>query len=159
MSPAKYSRTTVRFENNGSKFYAFTREMLFAGFRKIYTSYSNEDSDKVFDMDMLRKKPSLKASIKEINEHETKPPPRFTQATLVAELEKSGVGRPSTYSTMANVAIDRGYANLVNRAFVPTEQGRKVSQELAKNFSDVINNEFTKEMELNLDKIAEGEKS
>ncbi|CAF0723741.1 unnamed protein product [Didymodactylos carnosus] len=156
MSPAKYRKQIMRFENEGHKFYAFTREIVFDGFKKVYSSYENEDAEKLIDIEAIKKAKVLKAASAEVAHHETKPPARFTQATLVGELEKSGVGRPSTYSTMANVAIDRGYATLVNRAFFPTEQGRHVAQILEKDFPEVINKEFTRNMEQHLDNIAHG---
>jgi DNA topoisomerase-1 len=159
MSSAKFKKQILRFENSGNKFYAFSRELLFDGFRKVYSSYKEEDQEKLIDVEKVKAQRSLKSEEVKITDHQTKPPARYTQASLIAELEKSGVGRPSTYSTMANINIDRGYAKLVNRAFVPTEHGREVVKVLEKDFGDVINKDFTKEMEVKLDRIAEGQEN
>lgn len=156
MAPAKYKRVDVRFTNNENKFYASSREIQFDGYKKIYTHY--DDQDKIHELPLADLKIGNKYQAKsvEVNEHITSPPPRYTQASLIAALEKAGIGRPSTYNTMANVALDRGYANLESRAFVPTSLGRRVITELEGYFPKIINKEFTKEMEERLDKIAEG---
>lgn len=156
MSPSVYKKQILRFTNNKNKFYAFSRQMLFDGYKKIYSSLVDSDVEKIINIDEIEKKGFVQLTNSEVKAHETKPPARFTQASLISELEKSGVGRPSTYSTMANVVIDRGYASLENRAFVPTIQGREVANILSKNFSEVINRDFTSKMEVTLDNIAEG---
>ena len=91
-----------------------------------------------------------------VSEHKSEPPARYTQATLIADLEKSGVGRPSTYSTMANIPIDRGYATLEKRHYYITDLGEKVSQKLNHYFPEIINIAFTRDMEERLDKITNG---
>lgn len=89
---------------------------------------------------------------------ETSPKQRFTEATLVKEMQTSGVGRPSTYSNIVETVISqsRGYATLENKYIVPTERGIQLSEFLDRNFSDIINVKYTSEMEADLDKIAEG---
>ncbi|WP_245595156.1 type I DNA topoisomerase [[Mycoplasma] testudinis] len=156
MTPAKYKRVDVRFVNNENKFYASSREIVFDGYRKIYTHY--EDQDKVHELPLndLKIGNIYNAKSVDVTEHISAPPPRYTQASLIASLEKAGIGRPSTYNMMANITLDRGYANLESRAFVPTSLGRKVITELENNFPTIINKEFTKNMEDELDKIADG---
>jgi DNA topoisomerase I len=156
MSSAIYKKQILRFKNNDNKFYSFSRQLIFDGYKKIYSSFVEEDAEKIINIEEIKKKGYVEMTSSEIKEHQTKPPARYTQASLISELEKSGVGRPSTYSTMANVVIDRGYATLENRAFTPTTQGREVANILSKNFSEVINKDFTSKMELTLDNIAEG---
>ncbi|MBR4485768.1 hypothetical protein IKS57_00075 [bacterium] len=94
-----------------------------------------------------------------VTQHESLPPPRYTQATLIADLEKSGVGRPSTYSTMANIPLERGYAVLDKKAYYVTELGEEVANSLDHYFPDIINVTFTKDMEDRLDKITNDEEN
>ena len=89
-------------------------------------------------------------------QHFTQPPPRYSEATLVKELEKKGIGRPSTYATIISTIQDRGYVVLENRAFVATELGEIVTLQLVEHFGDVINTEFTSKMEGNLDQVENG---
>lgn len=156
MAPAKYRRVDVRFLNNGHKFYASSRENVFDGYRKIYTHYEDKDRTHQLPLNEFEIGKKFKADYVEINEHESSPPARYTQASLIATLEKSGIGRPSTYNTMANVALARGYANLEAKSYVPTVLGRKVITELENYFAGIINKEFTKNMEEHLDDIASG---
>ncbi|MBO6021936.1 hypothetical protein J6P59_07330 [bacterium] len=94
-----------------------------------------------------------------VSEHESLPPPRYTQATLIADLEKSGVGRPSTYSTMANIPLERGYALLEKKQYYVTSLGEEVASNLDYYFPDIINVVFTKDMEERLDKITNDEEN
>ncbi|MFA6552354.1 MAG: DNA topoisomerase, partial [Candidatus Paceibacterota bacterium] len=87
---------------------------------------------------------------------ETEPPPRYTEAGLVKELEKRGIGRPSTYASIMKTIEDRGYVNKINRTLTPTDTGEVVSDFLEKNFGDYISDGFTAEMEDKLDLIADG---
>ena len=88
----------------------------------------------------------------------TQPPARFNDASLVKELEKLGIGRPSTYASIISVIQDRGYVERVDKKFKPTSIGVTVSDFLVKNFADIVNYDFTAEMEEDLDRIARGEK-
>ncbi|OYV63582.1 MAG: hypothetical protein B7Z72_14330 [Gemmatimonadetes bacterium 21-71-4] len=93
------------------------------------------------------------------SQHFTEPPPRFSEASLVKELEKLGIGRPSTYAAIISVLADRRYVNLEQRRFFPTELGETVEKVMVKQFPDVFNVGFTSEMEGELDKIEDGELS
>ena len=157
MANAKFKKITIWLENNNNKFYTFSRECEFDGFRKVYVDYEDKDDDKLIDLSNYKVGSILKEETKKVSDHQTTPPPRYTQATLIADLEKAGVGRPSTYSSMANVALDRGYAELDKRSFVMTKDGKIVIEQLEKFFPNVINKDFTKTMEEHLDKIANGE--
>ena len=157
MANAKFKKITIWLENNNNKFYTFSRECEFDGFRKVYVDYEDKDDDKLIDLSNYKVGTILKEETKKVSDHQTTPPPRYTQATLIADLEKAGVGRPSTYSSMANVALDRGYAELDKRSFVMTKDGKIVIEQLEKFFPNVINKDFTKTMEEHLDKIANGE--
>jgi DNA topoisomerase-1 len=90
----------------------------------------------------------------EVKEHTSLPPPRFNQASLIKALDEAGVGRPSTYKSMANMAVERGYAKLENRAYTMLPIGNTVVEGLGAYFPYVVDKEFTKEMEEHLDEIA-----
>ena len=92
-------------------------------------------------------------------QHFTQPPPRYTEASLVAELEKRGIGRPSTYATILSVIQDRDYVETKERKFYPTELGRLVSDLLVEHFPDVMDVEFTAGMENLLDQVEEGKRA
>jgi DNA topoisomerase-1 len=91
-------------------------------------------------------------------QHFTEPPPRYTEATLVRELEKHGIGRPSTYAPIISTIQERGYVDRVNKYLIPTELGFVVNDLLVKHFSDILDIEFTAHMEDDLDRIAAGER-
>jgi DNA topoisomerase-1 len=91
-------------------------------------------------------------------EKQTEPPPRYSEAGLVKELEKRGIGRPSTYASIIKTIVDRGYVEKIDRALKPTDTGEVVSTFLENNFMEYINDSFTAEMEDKLDDIANGEK-
>ena len=94
----------------------------------------------------------------ETQQSTTKPPPRYTEASFVKELERRGVGRPSTYATIVSTIIKRGYVEVVKKKLIPTELGETVVEILEKNFPDVVDSGFTARMEGDLDGIAAGEK-
>ncbi|MDE5553103.1 MAG: type I DNA topoisomerase [Malacoplasma sp.] len=156
MSSAKFKRVNIRFESASNEFYTFSRECEFDGYRKIYSHFEDKEENKLINLSNYKVGNKINFKSKKSVSHETTPPPRYTQATLIADLEKAGVGRPSTYSSMANVAIDRGYANLEKKSFIMTDMGKTVIFELEKFFPNIINKNFTKEMEEHLDKIATG---
>ena len=90
------------------------------------------------------------------SQHFTKPSPRFTEASLVKELEKRGIGRPSTYASIISTIQDRGYVTLTNKRFHAEKMGEIVTERLVENFSDLMDYSFTADMEKTLDEIAEG---
>jgi DNA topoisomerase-1 len=156
MTPEKKETITIRLHNEASKenkFYTYSRKTLFDGFRKIYRDYREENKN--FEPNIAN--PKIGASYKvdnvEVKEHISEPPARFNQASLVKTLDESGVGRPSTYTTMAKKPLDENYATLISRAYHMTETGNNVVEQLVKFFPHVINTEFTKEMEERLDDI------
>lgn len=156
MAPAKFKKVTIKFDNNGCEFYTFSRECLFKGFKKLYTDFDEDEQVHIIDLNQYPIGKSINSKSIETKKHETLPPQRYTQATLIADLEKAGVGRPSTYSSMANVALERGYARIEKKTYVMNEIGKIVAEQLEKYFPDVINKDFTKKMEEHLDEIANG---
>ncbi|MDE7433856.1 MAG: hypothetical protein K2M43_01825, partial [Mycoplasmoidaceae bacterium] len=118
MTPSRFENVIVRIESNKNKFYTYNRRMIFDGFRKIYSPFEDSNTPHDIGLKNLKVGKTLKLKSVEINEHESTPPPRYNQASLIKELDEAGVGRPSTYKSMANMAIERGYAKLDNRAYV-----------------------------------------
>jgi DNA topoisomerase-1 len=133
---------------------------LFPGFLRAYVEGSDDPEAALEDKEVLL--PPLKVKdqvrIQAINpeSHETKPPARFTEASLVQILEKEGIGRPSTYASIIDTILDRGYVRKQGNALIPTFTGFAVTQFLEKNFAEVVDLGFTSKMEQSLDEIAEG---
>jgi DNA topoisomerase-1 len=142
-------------------------KVLFDGFRRAYQKASTEDSDltaaeKTSDGEVLQNVSDLHEgdllSLKELVKLQkfTEPKPRYTEASLVKALESYGVGRPSTYSTIISTIIDRGYVTRLQKALLPTDIGFVVTEFLEKNFTKLVNYEYTAAVEGKLDDIAEG---
>ena len=156
MCAAEYENTVVRIINNGNKFYTYSRILVAPGYKKIY-----QDDSEVLLRD-LKLTDELLGQIVEVNKieikkHTTEPPARYNQASLIKELDNAGVGRPSTYRSMANMALDRGYAELVSHSYHMLPLGNDVVAFLIKYFNFVLNKEFTRKIEDKLDDIANNE--
>ena len=150
MADAKVNQTTVVFNNQDYLFKTTGQVLVFDGYLKVYADYeSSEDkvlpefTDENYITNDVEKK-----------QHFTSPPSRYTEAKLIQEMEKLGIGRPSTYATIISNIKDRGYVNLEDKKFVPTDVGVEVTDKLQEFFSDIINVEYTANMENDLDKIA-----
>ncbi|MDQ7816112.1 MAG: type I DNA topoisomerase [Melioribacteraceae bacterium] len=161
MEPAKLETTTVSVKAGKYIFRASGTAILFDGFLKIYDEDSEDTNDE--NGNGLRIPAGLeveqKLNLEEINpnQHFTKPPPRYTESSLIKELESNGIGRPSTYAMIVGTIIDRRYVEQTDRKLLPTKLGRKVSSILVQNFPDIFNVNFTAKMEGELDLIADGE--
>ncbi|HRH25999.1 MAG TPA: type I DNA topoisomerase [Candidatus Paceibacterota bacterium] len=155
MTDAKVERTkataaptkdpSVIFNANGSR-------IIFDGWMKIHPDSGSEDQI----LPKLNPGEGMKLVSSEKTEKFTQPPPRYTEAGLVRELEKRGIGRPSTYATIIKTLEERGYVNKENRTLIPTDTGDVVSKFLEDNFTDYISDSFTATMEDSLDGIADG---
>ena len=150
MADAKVNQTTVVFNNQDYLFKTTGQVLVFDGYLKVYADYeASEDkvlpefTDENYITNDVEKK-----------QHFTSPPSRYTEAKLIQEMEKLGIGRPSTYATIISNIKDRGYVNLEDKKFVPTDVGVEVTDKLQEFFSDIINVEYTANMENDLDKIA-----
>ena len=155
MSDALLDKTSIVFDNNDYKFKTTGQIVKFDGYLKIYNNYE-EVSDKTLP-DFSNYKSNVVVSKKiEKEQHFTNPPSRYTEASLIKELEKLGIGRPSTYATIIDILKKRLYIEVNEKKFVPTKTGIQITDKLQEFFSDIINVEYTKEMESDLDKIAEG---
>ena len=152
MNPAIYLATVVDIAAGPYLFRATGATLKFPGFLKIYPMQGEEERT----LPPLNKGETLQ--LKEITpeQHFTKPPPRYTEASLVKELEEKGIGRPSTYAQIISTILSRGYVKLEERRFFPTELGRTVNNILVENFPSLFAVEFTAQMEENLDRIESG---
>jgi DNA topoisomerase-1 len=157
MSDCRSQYIVLRIENNGNKFYTHIEKVLFDGYKKIYKHYEEETLNE--GKKSYKEGEVLHAISVEAKEKETQPPPRFNQASLIKVLEEEGVGRPSTYASMATKALQSGYAHLDKRAFVMNETGNNVIESLQDFFPEIIQPSFTKEMEEHLDEITHEDES
>jgi len=157
MAPAVLDTVTVELKNSDCIFRANGSQVKFSGFMKVYVEGTDDQTEETTKM-----LPDLQVGDKiksvEINpkQHFTQPPPRYTEARLVKELEELGIGRPSTYAPTLDVIQRRGYVQLDNKRFVPTELGEIVHSLMVEFFPEIIDIEFTAKMEADLDKIEEG---
>ncbi|HEV3154686.1 MAG TPA: type I DNA topoisomerase [Candidatus Baltobacteraceae bacterium] len=167
MSAAVFDQTTVDIAAKQYTFRATGSVLKFAGFTKIYEE-GRDDAAAAAQPgaegdDMAKRRlPKLEADQDldlhklEPKQHFTEPPPRYTEASLVRALEENRIGRPSTYSTIVETIQARGYVTQVDRRFQPTEIGIAVNDLLAEHFPDIVDLNFTAQMEGDLDKVAEG---
>jgi len=156
MSPAKIMRTnvTAKADKNIPLFTANGSRMLFAGWLALDTKARGED----VELPKLAIGDSLTLISLGSEEKQTEPPNRYTEAGLIKELEKRGIGRPSTYASIMKTIQDRGYVEKLARALQPTATGMVVSGWLEENFPTYVSDTFTAEMENELDEIARGER-
>ena len=153
MADAIMDQTTLIFNNNDYKFKATGSILNFDGYLKVYSDYEKNE-DKIIP-ELIEGK-DYKASDILSEQHFTKPPARYTEAKLIKEMEDLGIGRPSTYAKTIDTIKERGYVKVEDKKFVPTEIGIETTDKLQEFFSDIINVEYTKNMEEELDKIADG---
>ncbi|WP_416150961.1 type I DNA topoisomerase [Salipaludibacillus sp. HK11] len=159
MAPAVMDTMSVDLTNNGVMFRATGSKMKFAGFMKVYIEGNDdgkEEKDRLLP-DLIEGEEVSSIKI-DPNQHFTQPPPRYTEARLVRTLEELGIGRPSTFAPTLDTVQRRGYVALEEKRFVPTELGGIVLELIEEFFPEILNVEFTAEMESNLDSIEEGEK-
>ena len=157
MKDAKTLATTVILENNGYTFKATGSVLKFDGYLKVYSEY--EDSEDVILPDFKNYKSDVITADKiDKIQHFTKPAPRYTESSLIKEMESLGIGRPSTYATIVATIKDRGYVILKDKKFEPTEIGEETTDKLQEFFSGIVNVEYTANMEQDLDEIAEAKK-
>jgi len=161
MTPAIYDTTTLDFRVGDHLFRATGSIIVFDGFHVLYVEAKEAEEAQTFEE--LSPVPALqqgdRADVLEIlgKQHFTEPPPRFSEASLVKELETLGIGRPSTYSSIVSTLRDRDYVRMDAKRFRPTELGETVKRVLVSRFPDIFNVEFTSEMENELDKVEDGD--
>ncbi len=155
MKDAKVNVTSVILDNNGYKFKANGQVIIFDGYLKVYSEYEDAKEVVLPHFEEYNSKVIVANKIDK-NQHFTKPPARYTEAKLIKEMEKLGIGRPSTYATIISNIRDRGYVNVEDKKFIPTSVGTEVTDKLQEHFSNIINVEYTANMEKELDEIAVG---
>ena len=154
MKDAVVETTTVTLENNNYRFKTSGSVILFDGYLKVYLDY--EDANDTILPDFSKYNNELVAEEVNYSMHSTKPPARYTESKLIKEMETLGIGRPSTYATTVGILSERGYVKVIEKKFHPTEIGIETTDKLQEFFKDIINVDYTKEMEDDLDKIADG---
>ncbi len=152
-SQAVYENTTVDIEAKGHTFRAKGSVVRFPGWTSIYPAFWKD----LVELPALEEGQELKLLSIEPNQRFTKPPARYTEATLIKELEAKGIGRPSTYATIVETLKKRKYVALEKRQFAPTDLGRTVWDLLKNGFPDIFDVAFTAQMEGELDRVESGE--
>lgn len=154
MKPALFFLKSIDLKVKNYKFLTTGQTLVFDGFLKVYPLSFKEK-----ELPSLKKGELLKAEKIISSQHFTQPPSRYNEATLIKELEKNGIGRPSTYATILSTIQRRNYVKKdAQRKFYPTDLGKIVSDLLAKHFPQIVDLKFTAKMEEDLDLIAKGEK-
>ncbi len=158
MANAQFLITNVYLENNGYLFKTSGSVLKFEGYLKIYHEYEDQNDTILPDFASYKSNTIIANSI-EKEQHFTKPQPRYTESSLIKEMENLGIGRPSTYATILSTIKDRGYVTLEDKKLIPTTIGIETTDKLQEFFSDIVNVEYTSAMETDLDKIAEAKEN
>lgn len=156
MTPAEYLSTTLTVAADGYELKAKGRVLKFDGYTRVMKPMGRKDEDQ--SLPDLAEGAALTLESLDPQQHFTKPPARYTEASLVKELEKKGIGRPSTYAAIISTIQDRGYVTLENRRFYAEKLGDIVTERLKESFPDLMDYSFTARMEDSLDEVAEGER-
>ena len=158
MESAKFERNTITItsDNNDTICKTSGSVLKFDGFLKIYNNQNRDDDENILP-DMSSGLINIEALIDE--QHFTQPPPRYSEASLVKKLEELGIGRPSTYASIISTIANRGYAEIMNKRFFPTDRGKLISAFLEKLFSKYVDYNFTAGLENQLDEITTGKES
>jgi DNA topoisomerase-1 len=158
MESAEYAQRQVTIKGGQFVFKVTGSTLLFDGFLRVYAADEDEKEEKVVLPQDLAEKDSLAVKAVTPKQHFTQPPPKYTEASLVKEMEKEGIGRPSTYATILQTIQTRSYTTLDSKKrFTPTELGMTVNKLLVANLPDIMDIKFTARLEEDLDKIAQGD--
>ena len=153
MAPAKLNNTTVLLENNDYLFKATGSVLTFDGYLKVYDQFEEQKDTILPDLKSYQSNVVVANEIKK-EQHFTKPEPRYTESSLIKEMESLGIGRPSTYAPIITTLKEREYVKLEDKKFFPTEVGIETTDKLQEFFKDIINVKYTANMENDLDLIA-----
>ena len=157
MTNAVYSTLSAEFDANEVTFRASARTLKFAGYRAVYVDGSEENEEKdAKKLPQLEEGTKLNANEIQDEQHFTEPPARYTEASLIKTMEENGIGRPSTYAPTITTILGRDYVRREKRMLKPTELGTIVTDIMAENFSDIVDIDFTANMEQQLDDIEDG---
>ncbi len=161
MQPARLKQTTVTIQNQKAEFRANGQVILFPGYMKVYVEGRDNPEKDLADKERilpeLKKGDILQSTSLTSEPHTTKPPARYTEASLVKSLEENGIGRPSTFASILATIVRRKYIDRKSGKLSPTFLGLAVTQLLENHFSNLVNKEFTVKMEDGLDEISRGE--
>ena len=159
MQSAKFDRKTITINSSDNKniFKASGSTLKFDGFLKLYKIDENDDENENILPDVEKDEVKFEDHIDE--QHYTQPPPRYSEASLVKKLEELGIGRPSTYASIISVIANRGYADINNKRFFPTDRGKLLSAFLEKLFTKYVDYDFTAKLEDQLDDITSGKEN
>lgn len=158
MPSAEISETVYTIKNGNYQFSMTANELIKPGYRQIYTYEDSIQEDDSLNKVNFVENELLQNTYLDLIEKSTQPKPRYTEASLVKELQKREIGRPSTYATIVETILSasRGYANLEDKKIVPTERGMQLAAFCNRAFPHIINYDYTKQMEESLDQIASG---
>ncbi len=156
MVPARYTTTVISVASGDYELRAKGRVIRFEGYLKVMPPSPKKDEDGILPDVGVGEPLALRELMPA--QHFTKPPARYTEASLVKELEKRGIGRPSTYAAIISTIQDRGYVQVENKRFYATKMGDIVTERLVESFADLMDYGFTANMEESLDVVAEGAK-
>ena len=159
MTPAVFDTLSADIAGeNGLTFHLAGQKMKFAGFTAVYEEVL-DDAVEEKDISLPDLEEGMNASLLDVTGEQrfTQPPPRYTEASLVRALEEKGIGRPSTYAPTISTIITRGYVARENKRLIPTELGKIVNDLMCKNFPDIVNIQFTADMEEKLDDVENGQ--
>ena len=158
MVSAKFDRNTITIETDDRNTIckASGSVLKFDGFLKVYKNLHSEDQDEILP-EVTKGPVNIESFLDE--QHFTQPPPRYSEASLVKKLEELGIGRPSTYASIISTISNRGYAEIMNKRFFPTDRGKLISAFLEKLFSKYVDYNFTAGLEDQLDEITTGKES
>ncbi len=167
MKPAELETTVIEISADEFLFKAYGQALLFNGFMRMYVEVNEQTYDPESDDKAEAKNETIPAGLEKNDklllddlketQHFTKAPPRYTESSLIKELESKGIGRPSTFSSIVSTVVDRNYVSVVERKLAPTHLGIKVNDILVANFPNIFDVSFTAKMESELDQIAQGE--
>ena len=155
MKEAKTLTTTVILDNNDYKFKGTGTVTVFDGYLKVYSDYEKNEDNVIPDFSSYKTNVLITNKL-EPKQHFTEPPARYSESSLIKEMESLGIGRPSTYATTISTIVDRGYVNIKDKKFIPTEIGIETTEKLQEFFKNLINVKYTAKMEEDLDNIATG---
>ncbi|ARN75675.1 type I DNA topoisomerase [Oceanicoccus sagamiensis] len=155
MVPAEFTSSSIVVTAGDFELRTRGRVMRFDGFMKVLPPTSKKDDDVI--LPDVKVNDELTLEKLDPSQHFTKPTPRYGEASLVKELEKRGIGRPSTYASIISTIQDRGYVRVENRRFYAEKMGDVVTERLVESFSDLLDYNFTAKMEEQLDEVADGD--
>ena len=158
MMPALYETMTAEMSGDGVGLRFYGEHKKFAGFTSVYEeSVDDAEASSEVNLPALKEGDAVAVGQVESEQHFTQPPSRYTEASLVRALDEKGIGRPSTYAPTITTIISRGYVSREKKRLYPTELGRMITAMMEEYFADIVDTEFTADLEERLDAVEEGE--